>query len=57
MFNLQFEMSNDHFNHDAVPQACAELLKKVAINLDNGVTFGKIVDDNGNVIGSYKIEE
>ena len=57
MFNLHFDMGNDHFNHDAVPQACAEILKKVAINLDNGVTYGTIVDDNGNKIGYYKTSE
>lgn len=55
-FALRFSMESDHFNHLHRPEACAEILREIADNLDNHITGGKIVDVNGNRIGTYTTE-
>ena len=57
MFSLQFDMSNDAFNHDARPEHCAVLLREIAEKLDRHITGGIIRDDNGNTIGIFETSE
>jgi len=52
MFRLYFDIMNDAVNEFEI----SRILKKIAQEIENGKTSGKIIDINGNSIGKYFIQ-
>ncbi len=54
MCKVEFSTDNDAFNYD--PQMETErVLHEVAEKIGNGETEGKVLDGNGNVVGSFTL--
>jgi hypothetical protein len=51
---LKIEIGNDAMTDHA---DIAAALERVARRVYNGVEAGKIIDDNGNKVGSFQVEE
>ena len=62
MFELKFETTNAAFTDPhgaddmgALQHETARILQQVAKRIVNGETAGKVRDENGNTVGSYKL--
>ena len=54
-FKIKFNMDNAMF--DEQPESeIARILKSISSQVKNGITYGKIVDLNGNSVGSWGFE-
>ena len=53
MFILQFSTDNAAFEHSATETA--RILRKIAKRIEAGDTDGKIMDSNGNSVGTYDL--
>lgn len=53
MFKLKIETGNDDFEDDIFE--IARILNGVISKLNSGVNESKLLDNNGNVVGSYKL--
>lgn len=54
-FKLEFETSNDAFEQDMHGEI-TRILKLVASQVDRGSSGGRILDVNGNTVGSFYLE-
>ena len=51
-FTLEIKLGNAEMSE---PEHLAEAVKSVSEKLEYGQTSGKVLDANGNIVGSYKI--
>lgn len=57
LFKLEVRCDNAAF-HDPAPNfELARILARVSHDLDNGIERGGIRDENGNLVGSYSLED
>jgi len=56
MFTMQFETDNEAFSAYGATET-ARILRLVAKRIDAGDTDGRIVDLNGNAIGTFELNE
>lgn len=53
MLTIKIETGNSATNN---PEDLAELLRKIARDIEDGYTEKSIMDYNGNKVGSFKVE-
>ena len=53
--NIQFDIDNAAFDSGNREQEIARILCKIARQIESGVTSGKVIDINGNTIGSFEV--
>ncbi len=53
--NIKFDTNNDAFSEGNKENEIARILCKIARQIESGVTSGKVVDINGNTIGTYEV--
>jgi len=56
MFKVQFEIENDAFQNGFGREETARILEKITKQVLEGSNGNKILDINGNVVGSWKID-
>lgn len=57
IFTLAFALENDAFANDRGQVEVVRILNAVAYAYNNGLTNGSVRDINGNLVGSYVVEE
>lgn len=55
MVLVKFETNNDSFV-DMREKEIAKILRNLAEDIENGATYGKVIDSNGNMIGEWETE-
>lgn len=56
MFKIEIETGNAAFEDDRNMEL-ARILRQIAERLENGEDAGRVLDINGNKVGSFEIEE
>lgn len=56
MFKIEIETGNAAFEDDRNMEL-ARILRQIAERLENGENAGRVLDINGNKVGSFEIEE
>ena len=57
MFKIEIETGNAAFEDDNRNYELARILRQIAERLENGENAGRVLDINGNKVGSFEIEE
>jgi len=60
MLKIEMKTGNAYFREEdggLCSYAVAKILREVAEKIENGRTEGKIIDGNGNCVGSFVLED
>jgi hypothetical protein len=55
MFSLQFDTDNAAFEDDNVGLECARILQDIAKQVGRGYQEGRVIDSNGNKVGTWEL--
>ena len=56
MFRLTFETDNAAFEADLKSEEIARILRAIADKVEDNRDGGKVMDSNGNAVGSWEIQ-
>jgi hypothetical protein len=57
MFKIEIETGNAAFEDDNRNYELARILRQIAERLESGEDAGRVLDINGNKVGSFEMEE